>query len=81
MIFRAKAPLRISFCGGGTDCSPYTEERGGVVLSATIDKYAYASLSRSRTDRSVSPDEPRLRRDARVPARGRRCRSTANSTW
>jgi D-glycero-alpha-D-manno-heptose-7-phosphate kinase len=44
VIVRAKAPLRISFCGGGTDVSPYTEERGGVVLSATIDKYAYASL-------------------------------------
>jgi D-glycero-alpha-D-manno-heptose-7-phosphate kinase len=44
MIYRTKAPLRISFCGGGTDVSPYTEERGGVVLSATIDKYAYASL-------------------------------------
>jgi D-glycero-alpha-D-manno-heptose-7-phosphate kinase len=45
MIFRAKAPLRISFCGGGTDVSPYPEERGGSVLSATIDKYAWASVS------------------------------------
>lgn len=44
MIFRAKAPLRISFAGGGTDVAPYPEERGGAVLSATIDKYAYASL-------------------------------------
>jgi len=44
MIIRSKAPLRISFCGGGTDVSPYPEERGGVVLSATVDKYAYGSL-------------------------------------
>ncbi len=44
MIMRSKAPLRISFAGGGTDVNPYAEERGGVVLSATIDKYAYASL-------------------------------------
>jgi len=44
MIYRAKAPLRISFCGGGTDVSPYPEERGGCVLSATIDKYAWASV-------------------------------------
>jgi D-glycero-alpha-D-manno-heptose-7-phosphate kinase len=45
MIIRAKAPLRISFCGGGTDVSPYPEERGGCVLSVTIDKYAWASLT------------------------------------
>ena len=44
MIIRSKAPLRISFGGGGTDVPPYPEERGGAVLSATIDKYAYASL-------------------------------------
>lgn len=53
MILRAKAPLRISFCGGGTDVSPYPEEKGGVVLSTTIDKYVYASL-RTRNDRKVS---------------------------
>ena len=44
MIIRGKAPLRISFAGGGTDVTPYPEERGGCVLSCTIDKYAYASL-------------------------------------
>jgi D-glycero-alpha-D-manno-heptose-7-phosphate kinase len=53
MIIRSKAPLRISFCGGGTDISPYKDERGGVVLSATIDKYAYGSL-RLRDDRNVT---------------------------
>jgi D-glycero-alpha-D-manno-heptose-7-phosphate kinase len=36
--------LRISFAGGGTEVEPYLSERGGVVLSSTIDKYAYSSL-------------------------------------
>ncbi len=52
MILRAKAPLRISFCGGGTDVSPYVEQKGGVVLSTTIDKYVYATL-RPRADRKT----------------------------
>lgn len=52
MIIRAKAPLRVSFGGGGTDVSPYPEERGGVVLSTTIDKYAYGTLI-PRTVKSI----------------------------
>jgi D-glycero-alpha-D-manno-heptose-7-phosphate kinase len=44
MIIRSKAPLRISFAGGGTEVEPYLSERGGVVLGTTIDKYAYSSL-------------------------------------
>lgn len=51
-IVRSKTPLRISFSGGGTDVSPYRDEYGGVVLSATIDKYAYSSL-RVRDDRRL----------------------------
>ncbi len=43
-VIRSRAPLRISFAGGGTDVEPYPQERGGAVLSATIDKYAYATL-------------------------------------
>jgi len=50
---RAKALLRLSFGGGGTDVPPYPEERGGGVLSATIDKYAYCSLA-TRADDSVN---------------------------
>lgn len=44
MLFRAKAPLRISFAGGGTDVSPFPQREGGVVLSATIGRYAYGTL-------------------------------------
>lgn len=47
MIIRSKAPLRISFSGGGTDVPPYPAERGGVVLSTTIDRYAYGTLMTS----------------------------------
>ncbi|MBM4445598.1 MAG: GHMP kinase [Chloroflexi bacterium] len=53
MIIRSRAPLRISFGGGGTDVPPYPEEKGGAVLSSTIDKYAYCTLV-TRTDNAVS---------------------------
>lgn len=53
MIIRSKAPLRISFAGGGTDVSPYFEQFGGAVLSTTINKFAYATLS-TRDDSSIT---------------------------
>lgn len=52
MLIRSKAPLRLSFAGGGTDVSPYPEERGGCVISSTIDKYAYCTL-RPREDDKI----------------------------
>ncbi len=53
MIIRSKAPLRLSFCGGGTDVLPYAAEQGGIVLSATIDKFAFGTL-RTRADRTIT---------------------------
>ncbi|HLC79209.1 MAG TPA: GHMP kinase [archaeon] len=44
VLVRSRSPVRISFAGGGTDVSPYPEERGGCVLSATINQYSYTSL-------------------------------------
>ena len=49
MNIRAKAPLRITFAGGGTDVPPFPEREGGCVLNATIDNFAWGSL-RPRSD-------------------------------
>ncbi len=39
-----RVPFRVSFFGGGTDYKSYFTERGGQVLSTTIDKYCYVTL-------------------------------------
>lgn len=52
-VIRAKAPLRVSFAGGGTDVPPFPEQEGGLVLSATINRYAYGALS-PREDANIS---------------------------
>ena len=58
MIIRSRAPLRISFGGGGTDVSPYPEMFGGAVFSTTIDRYAYVSIkpNKENTIRIISQD-------------------------
>jgi hypothetical protein len=53
IIIRAKSPLRISFGGGGTDVSPYPEEKGGAVINATIDRHAYCSIA-ARKDKILA---------------------------
>lgn len=59
MFIRAKAPLRVSFAGGGTDVPPYPQMEGGCVLSVTITRYAYGSLQ-PRSDRNISIRAPEL---------------------
>ncbi|MFA5076878.1 MAG: hypothetical protein WC488_00415 [Candidatus Micrarchaeia archaeon] len=41
---KSRAPMRISFAGGGTDVAPFSDEYGGAVLNTAISKYAYVTL-------------------------------------
>jgi D-glycero-alpha-D-manno-heptose-7-phosphate kinase len=43
-MIMGKAPLRVSFAGGGTDLPYFFEKYGGVVLNTTIDKYTHGVL-------------------------------------
>src|SRR5712691_495947 len=46
----ARAPLRITLGGGGTDLPSYYSKYGGFVLSAAIDKYVYICINRPAAD-------------------------------
>ena len=52
MVIRGRAPLRVSFGGGGTDVAPFCVEQGGAILGSTINKYAYCSIV-PRTDDQI----------------------------
>lgn len=42
----ARSPLRVTLGGGGTDLPSYYMRHGGFVISAAIDRYVYATISR-----------------------------------
>jgi D-glycero-alpha-D-manno-heptose-7-phosphate kinase len=46
----ARAPLRISLGGGGTDLPSYYREHGGFLIAAAIDKYVYITLHETFVD-------------------------------
>lgn len=49
----ARAPVRISFGGGGTDLPAYYNRYGGLVISAAINKYFYSIISANGVDEGV----------------------------
>lgn len=53
MVIKSRAPLRISFAGGGTDVSPFPEKYNGTVVNATINKYTDIGL-KLRKDKKLT---------------------------
>jgi D-glycero-alpha-D-manno-heptose-7-phosphate kinase len=51
-VIVARAPLRFSLGGGGSDLPAYADRHGGFVVSAAIDKHVYVTASR-RFDREI----------------------------
>lgn len=49
-ILIARAPVRISFGGGGTDLPDYYEQHGGLVVSATIGYHVYTILTPTQSN-------------------------------
>lgn len=49
---RARAPVRISFGGGGSDLTHFFSDHQGAVINSTISSYCHATL-RKRTDLKV----------------------------
>lgn len=45
-----KAPLRLSFLGGGSDIPRHFEEHGGATLSVAFNKYVHAAVAYTPTD-------------------------------
>lgn len=50
----ARAPLRISLGGGGTDLPAYYEQHGGLVVSTTINKYVYVMVNSCNDDMQIT---------------------------
>lgn len=50
MLLIARAPVRISFGGGGTDLPAYYTQFGGAVLSTAINRYIYTFVSHGLGD-------------------------------
>ena len=51
-MVRGKAPLRISFSGGGTDLEYVFKRCGGAVVNCTIDKFCHMTIEK-RKDKQI----------------------------
>ncbi|MBN1814651.1 MAG: galactokinase [Anaerolineae bacterium] len=62
----ARAPMRISLGGGGTDLPSYYSRHGGFILSAAINKYIYIYVNRPAADEYIRVKYSRYEQVERV---------------
>ena len=55
VYIRARAPVRVSFGGGGSDLTHYFEEEPGAVINSTISIYSHSTL-KVRNDSKIIID-------------------------
>lgn len=67
MQIYSRAPVRIGFAGGGTDLSPYCDVHGGQIVNATINQYAWGTLS-FRDDASIFINSLNYRQASTYPS-------------
>lgn len=71
-----RAPLRISFVGGGTDIADFYRKNTGRVVSAAVDKFVYVVINRTplidkvsaRYSKSETVDHPSKLQHSRIKA-------------
>jgi D-glycero-alpha-D-manno-heptose-7-phosphate kinase len=44
VVLKSRAPVRLDFSGGWTDVPPFSEDVGGAVVSASINRYTYSTV-------------------------------------
>ncbi len=49
----SQTPLRISFCGGGTDLMDFWSKEDGKILSSAIDKFVYVIIKKRFDDNII----------------------------
>tara|TARA_Y100001970_G_scaffold293361_1_gene439662 strand:- start:482 stop:1462 length:981 start_codon:yes stop_codon:yes gene_type:complete len=52
-MITSRTPFRIPFAGGGTDIDFYYKKKGGLLISAAIDQYAYALIKKRELDKKI----------------------------
>ncbi len=67
VLARARAPVRVSFSGGGSDLTYYFVDRPGAVLSTTVALYSHATLI-PRSDKEINIFSEDLETHERYPS-------------